>query len=188
MRTNRKYCIECNKAQSACICSFVENVENLIPITILRHSSEKGKEKATADLISKSLSNCRIIDGETFKADEVLMSEHINLLVYPNNDSEVIVNNSSHDHKNIHLIFIDGTWKKAYKIYQVNSFLHELKSVELELQTESPYSEIRKQRKHGLSTYEAVYETLAIYEPAIRNSNLEENFNSFLQFLKSFRN
>lgn len=187
MRTNREYCRECNKAVNACICNFIETVENITPITILRHSSEKGKEKATADLINRSLTNCKIIDGEKFESSEVLKEGYENVLVYPKEDSSLLDEEFTQINKNIHFIFIDGTWKKAFKIYQLNNFLHRLQTVHLALKKDSPYSDIRKQIKNGLSTYEAVYESLSICEPEIRSSNLVKNFHSFLSHLKSFR-
>ena len=188
MITSREYCNDCKKALVACTCRFIEHVDNKTPITILRHSSEKGKEKATVDLISRSLSNCKVLDGELFESLDVLRPDFVNILVYPSNNSKVLQIENIQNSKDIHFIFLDGTWKKAFKIYQINHFLHELKTIELELNSESPYSDIRKQKKDGLSTYEAVYEALSLIEPKIRDSNLEKNFHLFLNHLKSYRN
>ncbi|OUR97060.1 hypothetical protein A9Q84_12065 [Halobacteriovorax marinus] len=89
--------------------------------------------------------------------------------------------------KKYHFIFIDGTWKKAYKIFKLNSFLQTIPSITIRLEQLSPYSDIRKQKEFGLSSLEAICETLgtlenkkSLYEPLLLN------FNEFIKKLKSF--
>lgn len=187
MNNEREYCSRCKRTKKGCICKFTIPLTNDVPITILRHPSEIKKEKATVDLLRLSLSNCRVIDGENFDEDDVLIEGHRNILVYPCENESNINTTGLKSLSKVHLIFIDGTWKKAFKIFKLNPFLSDLTSVELHLDSDSPYKEIRKQRENGLSTLEAVGETIKLLQTDFEQEKLLEQFNSFLNHLKSFR-
>lgn len=188
MKEKRKICDKCKRALGGCICSFAIATQNPTPITILRHPSEIKNFKGTVDLISLSLTNCRIFDGEVFERDSIIMEGFENILIFPNDKAISLLEVNRLKSKNFHFIFIDGTWKKTYKIFQSNSFLQEVPSVFLKLDEVSPYSEVRKQRESGMSTLEAVCTTLGevegsehLYQPLLNN------FKKFIGRIKSFQ-
>jgi DTW domain-containing protein YfiP len=187
MSNQREYCQKCHRALKGCICEFASLVENKSPVTILRHPSETNKQKGTADLLRLSLSNIKILEGEEFQQSDVLKSGHENILVYTAVDSDRILESQIHEGEKFHFIFIDGTWKKAFKIFKLNTFLHSLKLLQLNPKEESLYTGLRKQRENGLSTYEAVYQTLCLTQPSIQKSPLMPNLERFITYLKTFQ-
>ena len=59
------------------------------------------------------------------------------------------------------VILLDGTWKKAYKMYQLSKNLHDLPTVNITTMPSSQYT-IRKSSKPGaLSTLEAGFAALS---------------------------
>ncbi|WP_127715809.1 tRNA-uridine aminocarboxypropyltransferase [Halobacteriovorax sp. HLS] len=186
---NRKLCSDCHRVMNACICKLAASFNNTLPVTVLRHPSERKQEKATADLLRLSLTNCKIIDSEIFLPEEVLRPEHRNILIYPSENSTALTNKiTTHSNSKIHIILIDGTWKKAYKIFMSNNFLHNLETLSLNVEKESIYKSIRKQKDNGLSTFEAAAEVLNLLENNFPLEDFDKALEGFLAQLKSFRN
>lgn len=76
-------------------------------------------------------------------------------LLFPSGKSAINVDAVDFEVK--HLVVLDGTWKKARRIYCENPWLQLLPHLKLELGRESLYSEVRHQPKAGcLSTIESI--------------------------------
>lgn len=184
---SREYCEVCSRALKGCICRFTTKVSNNSPVTILRHPSEIKNLKGTAQILSLSLTNIRLFDGETFNEEDILKPNLQNILIFPSdksiNTDEFICNNKKESE--IHFIFIDGTWKKAYKILQLNPYLKDITHINLQVDSESPYAQVRKQKSGGLSTLEAVICTLKNFEDGKVFGPLEKSFDDFIKYLKS---
>ncbi|WP_417334877.1 tRNA-uridine aminocarboxypropyltransferase [Halobacteriovorax marinus] len=182
---SREYCPKCEKALGGCICKYATEVVNDSFITILRHPSEIKNIKGTAGILKLSLQRTRLIDSEIFEKDDVLLKDFENILIYPSKSSCELTQVNFSKNKSYNFIFIDGTWKKAFKIFQLNSFLSEIPCIHLELERVSSYSKIRKQREGGFSTLEAVTEVLSFVDNTPLE-NLENNFKSFINDLSKF--
>lgn len=187
---SREYCNVCKRALRGCICGFTAAVSNRNFITILRHPSEKSNIKGTAELLRLSLSKIALFDGELFEKHDILHRDIENVLIFPSESSIKLRDFSNNSVSTVerNFIFIDGTWKKAYKILQLNPFLKELTHLNLDFPVESIYGQIRKQRSGGLSTLEATVTTLKQFEKATSLAELEESFERFVQRLKNFAN
>ena len=185
---SREYCKNCKKALKGCICEYVVPTSNENHITILRHHSEVKSIKGTALLLSLSLSNITLLDGEEFSAKDVIKDDMDNYLLFPSENALSIDGeqfSKGHDVKaRSNFIFLDGTWKKAYKILQENPFLKELTHFFLEVQGRSSYSQVRKQKPGGVSTLEAVVLTLKKIEGETKFKELESSFEEFIKNLK----
>ncbi|PIK15354.1 tRNA-uridine aminocarboxypropyltransferase [Halobacteriovorax sp. JY17] len=181
----RAYCNRCKRALRGCICKYAVPIVNKNFITILRHPSEIKNIKGTAALLALSLSNIKLLDGEIFSSSEVLKTEMDNYLLFPSETSLKVSESPKSESRAKNFIFIDGTWKKAYKILQLNSFLKEINHLSIELNEESLYSQIRKQKSGGLSTLESVTYTLKEFEKEITLEELEASFKKFIENLKS---
>lgn len=137
-------------------------------IFILRHPSETGQAKNTVPLLQLSLTNIEVLDGEQEEDFRQIKDWCINnkahvAVLYPNENSHNLAAVSS---ENIHspatLLLIDGTWRKAYKIWQLNPWLHQLRS--FHLQDMATIYQRRSRRGNGLSTLEATAEALKLLE------------------------
>ena len=163
----RLYCPACHYPQNTCLCAFITPVQSRIKITILQHPSEVKAAKNTARLVQLCLPDTKIRIGENtddFKAVQQGIAQDLRAqfriaVLYPNQNSIDLHAFKSLQPKSnsqpLHLIFLDGTWRKAYKIWQLNPWLHALTSITIN-QASSQYH-IRKAPKEGcLATLEAI--------------------------------
>ena len=190
---SRQYCISCERPLVTCICKYASTINNSITLWILQHPSEQLKTKGTAGLINLSLSKCNVLIGENFSEHEqlnALISNKANqvLLLYPDDDAQLVDKIEAKTFANTHLLVIDGTWKKAYKIYQLSKNIQNLPKVTLDTDVQSQYLIRKHHRKTDLSTLEASCYALSSLEDSLdKYQPLLNNFNDFNQWLLSFR-
>jgi len=141
---------------------------------ILQHPSEVKQSKGTVTLLNLSLSSCQIIVGESFENNEELsdvMQQYNNkiALLYPS-DKATLLETIKPDEKQINqstiecLVLLDGTWKKAYRLFMMNKLLHAIPHVLLPGNIESGYQIRKTDKKGALSTLEACVYALAMLE------------------------
>lgn len=196
----RKYCEICQRPERACVCSFITPINNRTHVIVLQHPSEVKQTKGTVTLLSHSLEHCAVFVGEEFSDNaqlQALLKRFKNnvYLLYPSENSLDMSNEAVQvELSNIKtpkcIILLDGTWKKAYRLFMMNPFLHKLQHLTLPDGLEAEYK-IRKTQKSGaLSSLEACCyalvfldepkHTLNIYQPLLKN------FKAFNEFQLSF--
>lgn len=168
---DRHYCYTCMR--SLCLCSELNPIDNQTHVLILQHRIEKGNHKNTAKLLNLSLKNSTLLIGDNF-FEELANIEHLNdyLLVFPSNETET----KSLDLQEINklnklkgIILIDGTWKKAKKIYYTHPQLHDLTHLTI-IDKINQYNIRKSPSKSALSTFEAGYYVLeSLQEAKINN-------------------
>lgn len=163
----RILCNHCNFALNTCVCSAVKIIPNKVKVVILQHPSEEKIAKNTAKLLNLSLTNCSIIKGENsqdFKALNNLPKEST-VLLYPNDDATYLDEpNFTTNNYITHLIVIDGTWNKAYKILQLTPILSQFKTISFKQVPKNRYTIRKAPRADSLSTLEAVAHSLTLIE------------------------
>jgi len=202
---SRVLCQQCQRPEKACICAFTVAIDNHIPVIVLQHPSEVKQSKGTVSLLQQSLTNFEVIVGETFADSDILRQRLIQyadkiVLLYPSNQALTVSfpaltitdNNQSEDiERKLSeikcIIILDGTWKKAYRMFMSNSCLHNINHIVLPQGIASLY-EIRKTKKdHALSSLEACCHALARLEnEPEKYQNLLNSFVKFNQFQQSF--
>ena len=194
----RQYCNVCNRPQVSCICQFVREINNDIDVIILQHPSEVKQAKGTVSQLALSLQSCHVFVGENFTQTQELtelLQQYNNqvALLYPSDNALPLLKADEFENSLLKelkcLVLLDGTWKKAYRLYQTNPFLHLLPHLMLPDNYTNEY-QIRKTNKKGaLSTLEACCHALSILEESPeRYQVLLENFRAFNQFIISFNN
>ncbi|WBA08005.1 tRNA-uridine aminocarboxypropyltransferase [Salinivibrio kushneri] len=178
-----RYCSLCHKAHAICICDAITKIDNPNPVILLQHPDEVSHPKNSACLLSLSLQHSITLVGEDFsqhpQLNALLADPDITYAVlYPEEYAtplgEVVTQPAGAKQG---IILLDGTWKKAYKMYQLSTNLQALPSISIDAKTPSQY-QIRKSRKPGaLSTLEAGYMAL---------SQLEGNAKRYQPLLDSF--
>lgn len=156
----RDHCPRCQSPQARCLCDFTpKNLTSPLPLIILRHKDEKNHYLNTAKILELSLTNAKIFDGEIFSTD--IFNDYPTIknwvLIFPTEDSHssTELKEKNPPSKIEGIIMIDGTWKKAKKIFYLNSFLQNLPKAKLAQSYPSQY-ELRKCGKENfLSTLEA---------------------------------
>ncbi len=181
---SRVYCNSCHRPQVSCICHLFTATDNDIHVVVLQHPSEVKQAKGTATLLCNSLFSYRLLVGERFDEQQEFLDVLTKYqgkiaLLYPSEQAkEIRYDNNVCGARAIEcLIILDGTWKKAYRLYMMNQRLHQLPHVALPQGIESRYL-IRSTKKIGaLSSLEACCYALSL---------LEDNNEKYLALLSSF--
>ena len=164
----RTLCIHCNFALNTCICSAITNINNKVTVIILQHPSEEKIAKNTAKLLNLCLTDCQIIKGENNDDFSILKTLPVSstVLLYPNENAINLDDNAEQASINniTHLIVVDGTWKKAYKILQLTPLLNQFKTVSFKQLPKNRYAIRKAPRADSLSTLEAVAHSLLLIE------------------------
>ncbi|MDX2370328.1 MAG: tRNA-uridine aminocarboxypropyltransferase, partial [Colwellia sp.] len=140
---SRILCKQCQRPIIACICNFICSIDNPTAVLVLQHPSEVKQTKGTVALLSRSLSHCQVLVGEDFSQHDELntmLSQHQALLLYPSAQAQVLsftknelesthINADEKSQQPTLLIILDGTWKKAYRMFMLSPNLQALKQV-----------------------------------------------------------
>jgi DTW domain-containing protein YfiP len=84
--------------------------------------------------------------------------------------------------KKIRLILLDGTWKKAYKMWQLSTNLHAIPTVKLPENLQGHYTIRKAPSENSLSTVEAGYHALSLVEPDKDFEPLLTAFEKMIEF------
>ncbi|MDN3613382.1 tRNA-uridine aminocarboxypropyltransferase [Vibrio gallaecicus] len=181
-----RYCQKCSKATKACICEWISPIRSNVELIILQHPSEEHRPMGTARILSLSLSNSVTFVGEDF-SDHVSLNELLaeqdveHVILYPS-DSSMEVKEAVSANKRTRIILLDGTWKKAFKIWQVSKNLQGLKTVHLPKDLKGNYRIRKAPSENSLSTVEAGYHLLNQLEPQNDFNSLLVAFDKMIQF------
>lgn len=166
-QSKRQYCSVCQYPKVVCLCHVIKPVNSRHQIIILQHPSESKHAKGSARLVGLCLSDARILVGEQPSDFDPLRHQlaHQSMatyLIYPSEHCQYIeqlVQDSTKAGQQIapcNLIFIDGSWKKAYKMLQLNPWLRQLPSLSFNQAHHTQYQIRKASRSDSLSTLEAV--------------------------------
>lgn len=191
----RAYCLQCQRPTKACICHLVSLVDNEIHVVVLQHPLEVKQSKGSVTLLHLSLKNSQVIVGENFNDnDEIkLILERYNqqcAVLYPS-EKAMVLSDERGDVPAVKCLFIiDGTWKKAYKMFMSNDWLQQLPHFTLSGDIVGQYQIRKTAKKNALSSLEACCYALSVLEQQSDAKNkyqpLLTNFVAFNQFQLSF--
>lgn len=190
-----RYCSKCRKSLKACICDWIKTLSTSVELIILQHSKEENRPMGTARILSLSLPNSRLIVGEDFSDNVELNgllseSEVEHVILYPSEKSTDIQafkqvqdpDRRFGDEKRLRVILLDGTWKKAFKMWQVSNNLRDLTCIHLPTDLQGNYRIRKAPSSNSLSTVEAGYHILSLLEPENDFSPLLEAFDNMIEF------
>lgn len=181
----RAVCPHCEYILARCLCKTLKPIDNKTQLIVLQHPSESQHALNTVRLMKKSFLKIDIIIGENFSEHQELnkiIKDHKETiaLIFPAEKS--IILNSLLSKKITHLLFIDGTWKKAHKMYWLSKNLHELDSYSFIPTTPSRYLIRTSKIKNALSTLEASIFALEQIEKKLITKSLEDSFLKMIEF------
>ncbi|MGF1689446.1 DTW domain-containing protein [Photobacterium japonica] len=194
-----RYCEQCGKAKQACICRWIQVIDAKTELWILQHPSEVKRAIGTARILTLSLPNAKLWVGEDFSThDEInrlLADPHRQAwVIYPGENATPISvlaeatepNEAEPDAAAIKrtLILLDGTWKKAYKMWQLSSNLQQLPAVALDNADDGNYRIRKSPKSQGVSTVEAGYLALTALDKGNEETYtpLLDAFNQMIEF------
>jgi DTW domain-containing protein YfiP len=176
------------------LCDVLIPVHSKSIFDILQHPSEVNVAKNTAKLCALSMPNTKLWVGESKEDFEFLRKElegydgHICVL-YPSEEAVDISkfysnrNSEANLEKPFRFLVLDGTWRKAYKLWKLNSWLQELINVQFR-GVESNYHIRKSPKEGGLSTLESVVHCLNCVEPNVDTEPLMKVFHKRQSFFK----
>lgn len=188
----RPKCLKCNTPIARCFCDLVVATESDVEIIIWQHPSETGHAKGTVPLLTRCLTNSQLIIAEALNQADFEQrfgstGRQLHLL-FPEDDKKGANRLPLPSGKQLSLLVLDGTWRKARKLLYLNPWLTQLPRYPLINPPPSRYS-IRKAEKPGqLSTLEATCAAIAQAELSTKNSQpILDAFESYLNRLSAPR-
>ncbi|MGR5143797.1 tRNA-uridine aminocarboxypropyltransferase [Photobacterium sp. DNB23_23_1] len=188
-----RYCEKCGKATKACICRWIQQLDAKTELWILQHPTEVKRPIGTARILTLSLPNAKLWVGEDFSHHEEinqLLAEQDRQawVVYPGEEAVPISSLAGSNQTQAALtkrtlIILDGTWKKAYKMWQLSTNLQQLPTVALDNVDQGNYRIRKSPKSEGVSTVEAGYLALTALEgEGDKFAPLLEAFNQMIEF------
>jgi DTW domain-containing protein YfiP len=184
---SRAFCLECDFLKSRCLCDTLKSIPNNVHLIVLQHPTETKHPLNTVRIMKKSFQELSIMIGEDFTNDLKLNTllcdpENECAVLYPG-ESSSLLNDSNERAKTLtHLILIDGTWRKAKKIFMLSKNLHTLPMLKLDPQDQSEYKIRKAPSEDSLSTLEASIEALKILEPKLETSAASLSFKKMIDY------
>lgn len=164
---SRALCLKCHYPVKTCVCSSVSEIGCTTKIIILQHPSESGHAKNTARLVPLVIPSAEIIIGEN-PDDFLTFSRQCELnnnvaVFYPAPKSVEFVQSANEEPLDT-LIFLDGTWRKALKLWLLNPWLWSMPAYRIEPDEPSTYGIRKTKQANSLSTLEAISYALKLNE------------------------
>jgi len=165
----RAYCLQCERPEKSCICHLVTHVDNDIHVVILQHPLEVKQSKGSVTLLHQSLKRSQVIVGENFTDNhevQLLLQQYDQqcAVLYPSDDAIVLGEGGSDITSPKCLFILDGTWKKAYKMFMSNTWLQQLPHFTLANDIVGQYQIRKTSKKNALSSLEACCYALSALE------------------------
>ncbi|RZA32894.1 MAG: DTW domain-containing protein [Lysobacteraceae bacterium] len=159
----RAHCAVCLRAQSACICRWITQVEAQAALLVLQHPLEVANAKNSARLLHLSVAGSVLAVGEQFDAagfDALLHADgRVPVLLYPDTPGDaglpVPPPFVPMDPQRMRLVLLDATWRKSRKMLYLNPALQALPRMALREVAPSNYRIRKAHAPHQLSSLEA---------------------------------
>lgn len=143
----------------------------------------------TARILKLSLENSVLLVGENFSEHDALNDllsdqDYCHFILYPGegailpSQAESVVSDTG----KVRVILLDGTWKKAYKMWQLSTNLQALPLIRLPENLQGNYRIRKAPSDNSLSTVEAGFHILSLFEPKRDFTPLIDAFNQMIEF------
>lgn len=158
----RKLCEHCQRPLAVCICPYLVKLQAPCRLLILQHPSEQKQALATVPLLQLCIQPLDVLVGEEFEHLEVVQAlldnpQSCRVLFPTANSREWNLTEQASGVDGVEtLIIIDGTWRKAKRIWHMNPWLSKLPCVHLSNIPKSQYQIRSSSVDGGVSTLEAV--------------------------------
>ena len=168
---SRAYCYLCRRAKITCLCGRIDKQPNDIPVYVLQHPDETSNPKGSAIIAELGLKQYQCWVGEDFRLHEglnELLSKNDSgvIVLYPADNAELLsddrIKTSGENIKA--LLVLDGTWRKAKKIWELNPQLHKLPQYRLPQNHKTEYRIRKAPQEDYLSTLESIVAALRVIE------------------------
>ncbi|MBT0586962.1 tRNA-uridine aminocarboxypropyltransferase [Alteromonas oceanisediminis] len=130
LSTWREVCPACRYPRKVCICADIEPVSTTVSVSVMQDPSEVKHAKNTARLIPLLMRSVQLTTGilpSDFKPiRERVQRSQRSLVLFPQSRAKPVQDFANLAVRVDHLILLDGTWRKAKKLWLNNPWLHAL--------------------------------------------------------------
>lgn len=150
-------CPDCGVHTNICVCDVCDTVAYAPPLWVLQHPTEVAHSKGTLRVADACLPGLRTLIGEQPDAFSTLSARSARVpmgVLFPTPSSQPI--ETSDTSAVSEWIVIDGTWRKARKIFLSNPWLNALPQFHFDAPLASAYRIRKAPRDDSLSTAEAI--------------------------------
>ena len=193
-----KRCPECLLATDKCICNVFEPVDSNIAVCMLMYHAEYYKPSNTGQLICQMVEDNYAFRWERTKLDQELAlllknDAYYPIIVFPHDSvDEVRQIDRVPDTEQLSgrkplLIFLDGTWRQAKKMFIKSPYLDDIPVLELKDFTKGAYQLRESYHEHHLSTVEVAYEVFKQNGEVNLGKQLEKLFVQFRTGYKAYK-
>lgn len=176
---SRNYCSRCAYPEKTCLCHAITEMRSQTSIVVLQHPGESRHAKNTARLVELVIPDTELLVGEN-EADFADVRERLQMdphaaVLYPTTGSTSLQESIAGEPIET-IILIDGTWRKARKMWFANPWLHALRVCHLNDVGSSAYRIRSSNVSGGLASIEAV----AIALNLLGETSVEPLWNAFM--------
>lgn len=158
-------CIHCCIATPFCICEYQPDIKTDIAVLLLMSENEVLKPSNTGRLIADTVKQTFCFQWSRTQPDAELLallnrSDYQPVIVFPEeyveNPNRVVKDSSSlrDSGKTLLLIFLDGSWREARRMFRKSSYLDNLSVLSVKPEKVSEYIMRSSQNENHLSTAE----------------------------------
>lgn len=180
----RPNCPKCQYPINACLCASIRPISTRVELIVLQDPGEVKHAKNSVKLMKAVMKELQVVVGETID-DFISLKRYLDrqakpiFVLYPSSDSESIGEMSLP--KDVILLLIDGTWRKAFKLFTLNPWLNQYPAVHLDLDSPSNYTIRKAKRADSLSTLEAAAMAIKEIEPSCDVSPLTDALSALVE-------
>ncbi|MCH8498673.1 MAG: DTW domain-containing protein [Marinobacter sp.] len=175
-------CPGCGMHHALCLCSHCRPVATALQLVALQHPSEVTQAKGTLRLAKRCLGeSLDIFTGET-PEDFASLTARIDQrwgLVFPTAGSQPL--EQAAGTLPTHWIVIDGTWRKARKIFHANPWLQRIPAYHFATPPPSRYRIRKVPGPNSLSTIEALHYLLQHADPDCQPEGLNQALEAMVE-------
>lgn len=177
-------CLKCQYPMIACICASINTIKMNNEVIVLQDPCEVKHAKNTVKLLSLVIPNMKVVVGElpddfTSLVTYLTHTKKAIYVIYPSQESACI--DDIKPTKDAILLFLDGTWRKVFKMMSLNPWLNDFPFLHLNLDVPSQYKIRKAPRKDSLSTLEAVGLSLKAIDSQLDINPLHQALNAMVE-------
>lgn len=180
----RRCCPTCGVHSRICVCSQCRYVTTPYRLWVLQDAAEVGHAKGTLRVAKACLPELEVVVGErngNFSSLRDGMDLEDTALLFPAAPSRPLEDANTRADVYRNWILLDGTWRKARRIFFANPWLQALPAFHFQAPPESLYR-IRKRPAEGnLSTVEAVAHLLSMIDPECDTRPLHQGLGALVE-------
>ncbi|MGC9404033.1 tRNA-uridine aminocarboxypropyltransferase [Vibrio genomosp. F10] len=158
-------CDYCQVATKHCLCEYQPDIETNVAVMLIVSDNEVFKPSNTGRLIADVVKETSVYQWNRTEPDEAMLAQlndpkYFPLIVFPEDyvdDKSRLINEQSFPlphNKMPLLIFIDGSWREARKIFRKSDYLSQLPVFSIKPESVSQYMMRKSDNDDHLSTAE----------------------------------